>query len=223
MVLTSHQGACVFCETAVAETIDHQEPVASGGADIWWNYLPACNSCNLRKNGKSALDWAVDMQMAYMQPRAYGKMKKLPLSVCAGIKGRVSATHAEIRELARREWFRHHYGNQSRPRNKSEVLALVAACQEKLATYPYVPWKSPNLAEHPFDACTRRICCGHKHPDWDLIEVYLDKKERAALGQHAFKLGIHRGDLAATILRQFLRNNLADPPHDLGEKFEHAG
>ncbi|MFJ3842351.1 HNH endonuclease [Streptomyces sp. NPDC090054] len=205
----------MFCEMAVSQTIDHQEPVASGGADIWWNYLPACTSCNLRKNGKSAIHWAVDMQMAHMQPTAYGKMKRLPLSVCAGIKDRVSATHAEIREFARREWFRHHYADKPRPRNKGEVLSLVAGCQKKLAAYPYPPWESPELTEYPRDVCTRKICCGQKHPDWNLIDVYLSEKERAELEEHAFRLGIHRGDLVTTILRQFLRDKLIDPLHDL--------
>ncbi|WP_308432649.1 HNH endonuclease [Streptomyces rubiginosohelvolus] len=204
MVLTAHQGLCVFCSASSSVTIDHQEPVADGGADIWWNYLPACSSCNRRKNKKTAQDWVIDMKMAYSQPKAYRGMKKLPLGVCNGLMDRVRSTQDEIRDYSRREWFRHHYGTRPRSRNQLEVLELVASCKGELATYPYAPWKSPEQLDYPFDSCTRKICCAYKHKDWSIVEICLTDAERKALEHRAFELKIHRGDLVTKVIRQYL-------------------
>lgn len=44
-------GQCVYCDQP-ATTIDHIVPIAKGGRDEYLNVLPACRSCNSRKNTK---------------------------------------------------------------------------------------------------------------------------------------------------------------------------
>ncbi|MFF7145570.1 HNH endonuclease [Streptomyces nodosus] len=54
MVLTAHRGLCVYCGRSAAVTIDHEEPIANEGADVWWNFVPACEDCNRWKKGRSS-------------------------------------------------------------------------------------------------------------------------------------------------------------------------
>ena len=39
---------CHYCETEMGITLDHVVPRAIGGADFWWNIVPACESCNMK-------------------------------------------------------------------------------------------------------------------------------------------------------------------------------
>jgi len=49
---------CVYCEaTPNRLTRDHVKALAAGGRNVWRNILPACRSCNSRKNVKSLSLW----------------------------------------------------------------------------------------------------------------------------------------------------------------------
>jgi hypothetical protein len=204
MVLTSNGSLCVFCGQNVAVEIDHAEPVGDRGADIWWNFLPACVSCNRMKGKKTAQIWKIDMEMSYQQPSAYSGMKRLPRAVCAGLMDRVRVTKEEIRGIDRRDWFRHHFGNEPRPRRAADFKILLDKCRAELATYPYPPWTDATRPEYPSDVCTRRICCGYRHQDHTYVEAFLTKAERLAFLSAAREEKIHSGDLASRLIRNHL-------------------
>jgi hypothetical protein len=49
---------CVYCDATPSRlTRDHVKAIAVGGRNVWRNILPACRSCNSRKNVKSLALW----------------------------------------------------------------------------------------------------------------------------------------------------------------------
>lgn len=48
---------CAYCGSSEEMTIDHFIPISKGGADALFNLIPACRSCNSRKNKFDALEW----------------------------------------------------------------------------------------------------------------------------------------------------------------------
>ncbi|WP_405609412.1 HNH endonuclease [Streptomyces sp. NBC_00076] len=70
MVLTAHRGLCVYCGCSAATMIDHEKPIADTGADVWWNFVPACEDCNRWKKGRTARRWVVDMDLHHRYPEA---------------------------------------------------------------------------------------------------------------------------------------------------------
>lgn len=55
-LLKKHQGKCFYCATTEKITKDHVIPVSKGGSDNITNIVPACVSCNSKKNNKHLSD-----------------------------------------------------------------------------------------------------------------------------------------------------------------------
>lgn len=45
----SGRDVCHYCKTAPGLTMDHVVPISLGGANLWWNIVSACKSCNSKK------------------------------------------------------------------------------------------------------------------------------------------------------------------------------
>ncbi|MEV7776698.1 HNH endonuclease signature motif containing protein [Kitasatospora sp. NPDC088351] len=203
MVLTAHRGLCVYCGRADSYSLDHEQPVSAEGHDIWWNFMPACKACNLWKNGRSSRIWVRDMDLHHRWPSVFPGRAMKP-EVYAGISARVERTQREIQDPDRRDWFRHHYGTESKPRNKVELLRRLKSCAQDLKEYAQIPWKTPALEDYGRDVCTRRMCCGFRHDDSDFTLVFLNTDERDELERRARQEGLHAGDLLGKIARQYL-------------------
>lgn len=50
-------GLCFYCATADAYCWDHVIPIVQGGTDDDANLIPACESCNNSKGGRTATEW----------------------------------------------------------------------------------------------------------------------------------------------------------------------
>lgn len=50
-------GSCFYCRTASATTVDHVIPLSRGGSNSIGNIVPACLSCNSRKNARTVMEW----------------------------------------------------------------------------------------------------------------------------------------------------------------------
>lgn len=53
-VVDSYSGKCVYCGKP-ADSMDHVVPISKGGGHTQENVVPACLSCNSKKNNKSLL------------------------------------------------------------------------------------------------------------------------------------------------------------------------
>lgn len=54
-----YAGRCAYCGGAKPLTRDHDVPLSRGGTDFIENILPACQSCNSRKNTRTAEEFRV--------------------------------------------------------------------------------------------------------------------------------------------------------------------
>lgn len=56
-VLNLTEGHCSYCDVKLGDDwhVDHVVPVSQGGPDSLANYIPACPSCNVSKNGHHVL------------------------------------------------------------------------------------------------------------------------------------------------------------------------
>lgn len=56
-VLNLTDGHCSYCDVKLGDDwhVDHVVPVSQGGPDSLANYIPACPSCNVSKNGSHVL------------------------------------------------------------------------------------------------------------------------------------------------------------------------
>ncbi|WP_158685017.1 HNH endonuclease [Streptomyces sp. LaPpAH-108] len=204
MTLTSNQGLCVYCAVAPSTTLDHEEPVADNGADVWWNFLPACKPCNDWKGKRTAMEWLIDQKLHREQPTVGFDTRRMPLRMFHGFEERVSRTRREIREASRRDWFRHHYGDVHH-KNKAEMLEYLQACRGELSGYPHLPWTTPNVYVSAAAICTRRMCCGYWHPQArNLNAVILTDDQHMAFSKVAFSEGVSEGDLAAKLIVAYL-------------------
>ena len=50
-------NACAYCGAKRNLTMDHVIPIKSGGRNILSNIVPACKSCNSRKNSSDIIEW----------------------------------------------------------------------------------------------------------------------------------------------------------------------
>lgn len=50
-------GLCVYCAQPASLTLDHFEPVASGGSGSIENLIPCCKPCNSSKNKRDGAEW----------------------------------------------------------------------------------------------------------------------------------------------------------------------
>ncbi|MFG3223273.1 HNH endonuclease [Kitasatospora sp. NPDC048194] len=202
-VLTGNNRRCVYCDEHQSQTLDHEDPLARSGRDIWWNLVPACDRCNRWKWAKSAAAWQAEMKLAYEHPRAGFPRAQLPLSVAKGIKDRVSQVQQEIGDMARLRWFEHHYGDEKTPRLRAGKHEYVERCVKELDGYRYLPWTYPELREGA-SYCTRSVCCGHRNPNARLEYITLPKEDRQRLRQAARDEGLFVGDLLARLVKAYL-------------------
>ena len=57
-IKAAYDHRCAYCGKKDRNlTKDHMVPIAKGGSDRMDNVVPACFSCNRRKNAKQLLDW----------------------------------------------------------------------------------------------------------------------------------------------------------------------
>jgi hypothetical protein len=120
MTLTAHAGKCTYCATAAATTLDHEQPIAADGADTWWNFLPACQRCNLWNSARTAREWYRDQELHRQHPEVEFGARRMSLRMFSGFLRRVEKVQREIADPDRQTWFRHHYG-QERYRNKRHI------------------------------------------------------------------------------------------------------
>ncbi|MFF1893994.1 HNH endonuclease [Streptomyces sp. NPDC058206] len=211
MVLTAHRGLCVYCGRSSATTIDHERPVADEGADIWWNFVPACEDCNRWKKGRNARDWVRDMDLHVRYPKVGFATRAMAPRVYAGITRRVDRVQREIADIDRREWFELHYGGETH-RNKDELFKILGHCKKELRGYPHYPWRTPKVGTSA-SRCTRLICCGYQHPNAEFLVAILEPEDRAALKRAAFNERLHEGEVLGRIIREYLagkRRELGD-------------
>jgi hypothetical protein len=72
---------CMFCGAKMGNsqlTIDHFEPLESGGKNDPSNYLSACRKCNKDKGGMKAIDWCTFKGLEYDFFVEYLRTRKLP-------------------------------------------------------------------------------------------------------------------------------------------------
>lgn len=218
MVLTAHRGLCVYCGRSPSTTIDHEMPVASNGADIWWNFMPSCEGCNRWKNGRSARIWVRDMDLHTRYPELRFSKRAMPARVYAGITRRVERTQREIADPDRRDWFRHHY-DLGRHKKKAETLKALKRCREELRGYPHHPWRTPNVRDTRADMCVRLMCCGHMHPDSQWMNAIVTDAEYKAFRRAAYQERLSPGELLGKAVRQYL----ADTEHESGATLTNEG
>lgn len=58
-------NVCVYCGTSERIGIDHMIPVVRGGTDNIENIVPACRSCNSRKNARTAEEFFAYLEEPY--------------------------------------------------------------------------------------------------------------------------------------------------------------
>lgn len=56
-ILVLHNHQCAYCGSIENITQDHMIPLCRGGEHSPENIVPACNSCNARKNARTPLEW----------------------------------------------------------------------------------------------------------------------------------------------------------------------
>ncbi|MGW4599562.1 HNH endonuclease [Streptomyces sp. NPDC004457] len=202
MVLTAHRGLCVYCGRSSATTIDHETPIAGTGADVWWNFVPACEDCNRWKKGRTARRWVADLDLHHRYPKERFATRGMPPRVYAGITRRVERVQREIADMDRREWFQMHYGDEKH-RNKTELFEILERCKAELRGYPHYPWRTPKQGTSR-TVCTRLICCGYQHPKANYLVAFLEPEERAALKRAVFNERVHEGDVLGRLIREYL-------------------
>jgi hypothetical protein len=212
MVLTAHRGLCVYCGRSAAATIDHERPIADEGADVWWNFVPACEDCNRWKKGRSAKRWVADMDLHHRYPKAGFATRAMRPEVYAGITRRVERVQREIADMDRREWFRLHYGNEKH-RTKAELFKILDGCKAELRGYPHYPWRTPKLGTSR-NVCTRLICCGYQHPKAKHLVAFLEPEERAAFRRAVFNERAHEGDVLGRLIREYLADRGRERDND---------
>ncbi|MFE7124934.1 HNH endonuclease [Streptomyces sp. NPDC057617] len=204
MGLTANKGLCTYCNASPSTTLDHEDPVADNGADIWWNFLPACKPCNDWKRNRTPVEWLIDQKLHRAQPTVGFDTRRMPLLMFHGFEARTERVRREIRESGRRDWFRHHYG-QARHKNKAEMLEHLDSCRKELSGYPHLPWSTPNVRTWAADVCARHICCGWRHPQARSVEaVILTDDQYSAFLKLAFAKGMSGGDFTAMLIRRAL-------------------
>ncbi|MBV7246384.1 HNH endonuclease [Streptomyces sp. MW-W600-10] len=204
MALTANNGLCAYCTLSPSTTLDHEAPIADNGADVWWNFLPACKPCNNWKGKRTAVRWLIDQKLHRERPTLRFDTRRMPLRMFHGFEERVSRTLREIGEASRRDWFHHHYGKVSH-KNKAEMLQHLRTCRDELSGYPHLPWTTPNVCPSVTNMCTRHMCCGDWHPQARSFDaVILSDDQYSAFSKAAFREGMSEGDLAAKLIAAFL-------------------
>lgn len=72
---------CMYCGVAMGKaplSIDHFEPLETGGANDTSNFLAACKSCNKKKGSMDPRDWCAGRKLDYDFFVEYLKTRKLP-------------------------------------------------------------------------------------------------------------------------------------------------
>jgi HNH endonuclease len=213
IVLMAHNGVCVYCNTEPSTTLDHEAPVADNGADVWWNFVPACEPCNRWKRDRTAREWIIDQKLHRDRPRDGFDTRRMPLKMFYGFLERVEAVRREITDTNRRDWYRHHFGKE-RHKTKAEMMEHLETCVEELGGYPHLPWMTPNVRETTADMCTRHMCCGWLHPQARHVSgVIMPDGQYEKFRKAAFSEGMSEGDFVSKLVAWYLadRHCMSNP------------
>ena len=71
-LLEHHGGRCAYCGSRVQIEIDHRVPLIRGGSNTIENILPACRTCNRRKNRRTEEEFRELLQRERRQGLALG-------------------------------------------------------------------------------------------------------------------------------------------------------
>ncbi|MFE7045924.1 HNH endonuclease [Streptomyces atratus] len=93
--------------------MDHVIPYSRRGLDNWYNLVPACNYCNLRKNDKTPVEWMMQKEFQMHYPNSPGKRRSKTLREAyeaadkdiQDFLDRLDQIQAEITDKARSDWF----------------------------------------------------------------------------------------------------------------------
>ncbi|MEU6988009.1 hypothetical protein ABZ946_32040 [Streptomyces sp. NPDC046324] len=94
--------------------------MAGNGADVWWNFLPACKPCNDWKRGRSPMEWLIGQKLHREHPCAGFDTRKTPLRMFAGFETRIERVRREIADPDRRDLFQRHFG-AARYKNRGDI------------------------------------------------------------------------------------------------------
>jgi 5-methylcytosine-specific restriction endonuclease McrA len=72
-LIARHRGCCAYCGQPPLPgeilELDHVVPLSRGGKHSEGNILPACNTCNVRKNDRLLVEWRSGRRVARRRPR----------------------------------------------------------------------------------------------------------------------------------------------------------
>lgn len=116
-VLEANEGKCTYCGRP-SQTMDHVIPFAKGGADTMANLVPACDSCNQKKNDKTPPAWWISTWLPwfyeYRKPATpqgdenTRSLRERYLELheeVLGVLDNLDEVAAEIADPARKRWF----------------------------------------------------------------------------------------------------------------------
>lgn len=143
------------------------------------------------------------MDLHHRFPKLGFAKRAMPPEVYAGITKRVERVQREIADPDRRNWFRHHFGTKKH-KTKADLFEVLSECKDELKGYPHRPWTTSMVRDSRWDTCTRRICCGWKHPEARRADVILSDAEYEAFKRAAYRKGLFEGDLLGDLVKRYL-------------------
>ncbi|WP_157369523.1 HNH endonuclease [Zavarzinella formosa] len=77
LIVSLADGVCVYCgEASQKITVDHFDPIVSGGSIGWENLVPCCQTCNSSKCDSECADWLAERHGIAGLARAVAFIKK---------------------------------------------------------------------------------------------------------------------------------------------------
>lgn len=67
-LLLGHGPACGYCGKVAPLTADHRVPLSRGGMNVIANIIPACRSCNSRKNVMTEAEFRAVLALERAEP-----------------------------------------------------------------------------------------------------------------------------------------------------------
>lgn len=139
MVLTAHNGRCVYCG-AESEVMDHVIPLAGGGRHSTQNLVPACDDCNQSKSDAPLPQWIMRREfqkITYWRGTPLGEIRLLESyqdahQECVRTIRRVEAVCQELATPERRRWFVQSFPGKRAPDNREQIRDLRLSYADQL-------------------------------------------------------------------------------------------